>query len=74
MSTPQPYLPSIHLRDLVLQAEHSLPARRKLWDKVEKIVEGNSNVRATMEELEGGDEGKVWKWIGGSRAIRSPEH
>jgi len=53
------------LRDLVLQGEHSIPARRRIWDRVEKIVEGNTNVKATMEELEGGDEGKVWRWVGG---------
>jgi len=66
VTTPHPYLPSIHLRDLVLQGTHSIPVRRRIWDKVEKVVEGNTNVKATMEELEGGDEGKVWRWVGRS--------
>lgn len=64
MSTPQPFVPSIQLRDLVLQAENSVSVRQKVWDKVEKIVEGNANVRANMEEVYGGDELRVWRWVG----------
>ncbi|KAF8507246.1 Man1-Src1p-C-terminal domain-containing protein [Gautieria morchelliformis] len=66
VSTPHIYLSSLHLRDVILQDEHSIPARRRLWDKVEKIVEGNTNVRASVEELIGGDEGRVWRWVGGA--------
>ncbi|KAF8590554.1 hypothetical protein K439DRAFT_1627818 [Ramaria rubella] len=71
---PQAYLSSLHLRDLILQDEHSIPARRRLWEKVQKVVEGNTNVRASMEELEGGDEGRVWRWVGGAHRnhIKSP--
>ncbi|KAF8520227.1 Man1-Src1p-C-terminal domain-containing protein [Hysterangium stoloniferum] len=73
VTSPHAYLSSIHLRDLVLQDEHSIPVRRRLWDKVERVVEGNTNVRASMEELAGGDEGRVWRWVGGATsAIRSP--
>jgi len=73
VTNPHAYLSSIHLRDLVLQDEHSIPVRRRLWDKVERVVEGNTNVRTSMEELVGGDEGRVWRWVGGaSSAIRSP--
>jgi hypothetical protein len=73
VTNPHIYLSSIHLRDLVLQDEHSIPVRRRLWDKVERIVEGNTNVRASVEELAGGDEGRVWRWVGGVKsAIRSP--
>ncbi|KDQ18503.1 hypothetical protein BOTBODRAFT_28875 [Botryobasidium botryosum FD-172 SS1] len=64
-STPYPYLSSLHLRDLVLQDEHSIPARKRLWDKVESVVEGNANVRANIEELNG-DETRVWRWVGGA--------
>lgn len=73
VTVPQPYLSSLHLRDLILRDEHSIPVRRRLWDKVEKVVEGNTNVRASMEELAGGDEGRVWRWVGGAqRKIQSP--
>lgn len=64
-SAPYPYLSSLQLRDLVLQDEHSVPARRRLWDRVERVVEGNANVRANLEEVAGGDELRVWRWIGG---------
>ncbi|KAJ3923653.1 Man1-Src1p-C-terminal domain-containing protein [Lentinula edodes] len=62
VSTPQPFLSSIQLRDLVLQEEHSVTVRQKVWEKVEKIVEGNANVRANLEEVYGGDELRVWRW------------
>lgn len=64
VSTPQPFISSIQLRDLVLQEENSVSARQKIWEKVEKIVEGNANVRANMEEVYGGDELRVWRWVG----------
>lgn len=64
LTAPQPYLSSIQLRDLVLQDEHSVPVRRKLWERVERVVESNANVRANLEELEGGDETRVWRWVG----------
>lgn len=64
VSTPQPFLSSIQLRDLVLQEEHSVIVRQKVWEKVEKIVEGNTNVRANLEEVYGGDELRVWRWVG----------
>ncbi|KIK59881.1 hypothetical protein GYMLUDRAFT_44358 [Collybiopsis luxurians FD-317 M1] len=64
VSTPQPFLSSVQLRDLVLQEEHSVSVRQKVWDKVEKIVETNANVRANLEEVYGGDELRVWRWVG----------
>jgi len=64
ITAPQPYLSSIQLRDLVLQDEHSVPVRRRLWERVERVVESNANVRANLEELEGGDETRVWRWVG----------
>lgn len=64
ISNPEPYLSSIQLRDVVLQDEHSVNVRRRLWEKVERVVEGNANVRANLEEIEGGDETRVWRWVG----------
>ncbi|KAF8902122.1 Man1-Src1p-C-terminal domain-containing protein [Gymnopilus junonius] len=66
LTAPEPYLSSIQLRDLVLQDEHSLPTRRRLWERVERVVESNANVRANLEELQGGDETRVWRWVGSS--------
>ncbi|KAI5123291.1 hypothetical protein M0805_009312 [Coniferiporia weirii] len=71
VTTPQPYLSSLQLRDLILQDEHSIPVRRRLWDRVEHIVEGNANVRANLEELRGGEEARVWNWVGSS-GLASP--
>lgn len=64
ITAPQPFLSSLQLRDLVLQDEHSVNARRKLWERVERVVEGNANVRTNLEEVEGGDEMRVWRWVG----------
>jgi len=63
VQTPQPYLSPIHLRDLILRDEHSPSVRKRVWDKVESVVEGNANVRANVEELNG-DETRVWRWVG----------
>lgn len=64
ITAPQPFLSSLQLRDLVLQDEHSVRARKRLWEKVERVVEGNANVRTNLEEVEGGDEMRVWRWVG----------
>lgn len=66
VTTPHNYLSSVQLRDLVMQDEHSASIRRRLWDRVERIVEGNANVRANLEELPGGEEARVWRWVGSS--------
>lgn len=71
VTAPQAYLSSVQLRDLILQGEHSISARRRLWDQVEHVVEGNANVRANLEEVQGGDELRVWRWVG--TAGRGPE-
>lgn len=64
VTAPQPYLSSLQLRDLILQDEHSVSTRRTLWNQVERVVEGNANVRANLEEIPGGDEMRVWRWVG----------
>ncbi|KAG1782456.1 Man1-Src1p-C-terminal domain-containing protein [Suillus placidus] len=64
VTAPHPYLSSLQLRDLILQDEHSISVRRRVWDQVERVVEGNANVRANLEEVQGGDELRVWRWVG----------
>jgi hypothetical protein len=74
VTTPQPYLSSLQLRDLILQEEHSVPTRRRVWEKVEQVVEGNANVRVNLEEVDGGDEMRVWRWVGSAgRGRRIPK-
>jgi len=63
VTAPQPYLPSLQMRDLLLQ-DRGISAREKLWTDVEKKVEENANVRASLAEVRGGDELRVWTWIG----------
>ena len=73
ITTPAPFLSSLQLRDLILQDEHSISARARLWGRVEKVVEGNANVRTNMEEIPGGDELRVWRWVGtGGRPRQIP--
>ncbi|THU90729.1 hypothetical protein K435DRAFT_821093 [Dendrothele bispora CBS 962.96] len=69
VTAPEPFLSSLQLRDLVLQDEHSVVVRKRLWDQVEKVVESNANVRANLEEVEGGDELRVWRWVGSAGRI-----
>ena len=64
VAAPRPYVPSTQLRDAVLAGEHSVAARTRLWRRVEAVVEANANVRTNMEEADGGDEMRVWRWVG----------
>jgi hypothetical protein len=70
LTAPKPYLSSVQLRDLVLQNETSVNTRRRLWERVERVVESNANVRINLEEIESGDETKVWRWVGRSPGRR----
>ncbi|KAG6890729.1 hypothetical protein C0995_005102 [Termitomyces sp. Mi166 len=72
VTTPHPYLSSLQLRDLILQDEHSVASRSRLWDQVERVVEGNANVRANLQEIQGGDEMRVWQWVGSARRTNVP--
>lgn len=67
ITTPYPYLSSLQLRDLILQEVHSVTKRQRIWSAVERIVESNSNVRTNLEETPGGDELRVWRWVGSAR-------
>lgn len=69
---PRPYLSSLQLRDLVLQDVHSVGTRKRLWSHVERIVEANTNVRTNLQEVEGGDEQRVWQWIGSTGKTLPP--
>uniref|UniRef100_D8PVI6 Man1/Src1 C-terminal domain-containing protein n=1 Tax=Schizophyllum commune (strain H4-8 / FGSC 9210) TaxID=578458 RepID=D8PVI6_SCHCM len=61
---PEPYVGSARMRDLLLQREWNNSYRNKIWRRVEKLVEGNENVRANLAEEGGGDEMRVWQWVG----------
>ncbi|KAF2478379.1 sister chromatid separation protein-like protein [Lindgomyces ingoldianus] len=52
------------LRDDILRTEFSAIRRKKLWEKVQKKVEHNSNVRAAVRENRSGDVARMWEWIG----------
>ncbi|CCL99131.1 uncharacterized protein FIBRA_01145 [Fibroporia radiculosa] len=69
VTAPHPYLSSLQLRDLILQDEHSVRVRQRLWTRVERVVESNANVRTNLEEVKGGDELRVWRWVGSAGAI-----
>ncbi len=68
VQTPSPSIASLQLRDLVMQDEHSIPVRARVWEQVEGVVEGNANVRTNMETLSSGDESRVWTWIGSANS------
>lgn len=52
------------LRDDVLRNEFSSSRRQKLWARVQKKVEHNSNVRAAVRENHSGDVARMWEWVG----------
>src|SRR4051812_18041935 len=64
LAYPSATLSSLQLRDEIMQDEHSISTRIRVWEQVEKIVEENSNVRSNMEITPSGDEGRVWTWVG----------
>jgi hypothetical protein len=66
-----PYLSVTHLRDELLE---SLPGKERsaVWERVRKLVEGNSNVRAGGGEVRG-DFHRTWEWVGDLGAFRGEE-
>jgi hypothetical protein len=52
------------LRDDVLRTEFSASRRIKLWKRVQKKVETNSNIRAAVREGPSGDITRMWEWTG----------
>ena len=64
-----PYVSMTQLRDDVLRDEFSATRRKKLWERVKRKVENNSNVRPMVRESRAGDVGRVWEWVGAVGAI-----
>ncbi|KAK4574221.1 inner nuclear membrane protein enriched at telomere/subtelomere region [Recurvomyces mirabilis] len=58
------YMSVAQLRDDVLRDEFSASRRKILWERVQRKVEGNSNVRPMVREGRTGDVGRVWEWVG----------
>lgn len=52
------------LRDDILRNEFSASRRQKLWERVQKKVEFNSNIRAGVKTTSSGDVARMWEWIG----------
>lgn len=69
---PDGYMSMTQLRDDVLRDDFSAARRKLLWEKVQKKVEANSNVRPMVRESRTGDVGRVWEWVGAVRMIESP--
>ncbi|KAM5430179.1 inner nuclear membrane protein enriched at telomere/subtelomere region [Microsporum canis] len=65
----EPWISVGQLRDDVLRDELRGSRREKLWKRVQAIVEGNANVRASVREGRGGDVSRVWEWIGGVSGV-----
>lgn len=63
------YIGSAQLRDDVLREEFSARRRTKLWERVQKKVEENANVRSAVREGRSGEVGRVWEWIGAVGAL-----
>lgn len=60
---PDDFVPLSHLRDHILSEEHQAKARNRLWKKVARVVEENSNVR-TRQAQKKGEWLRVWQWVG----------
>lgn len=57
------------LRDDVLRNEFSGKRRQKLWERVQKKVEFNSNIRAAVKTTNSGDVARTWEWIGPTKML-----
>ena len=61
---PDRGLSAVQLRDDVLRDDFSTSRRNKLWQRVQKKVEHNSNIRAAVREGASGDITRMCEWIG----------
>jgi hypothetical protein len=69
VTTPNPFIPPAQLRDLVLPPTGSKTARNRLWQKVNDLVEANSNVAVREREVRG-ELWNTWEWQGvGERRV-----
>ncbi|KAI1332512.1 Man1-Src1p-C-terminal domain-containing protein [Xylariaceae sp. FL0255] len=62
MDDPWLFLPN--LRDDILRKYHKLGDRERLWSRIKKVVEQNSNVRTGQREGRNGEVGRAWEWVG----------
>ncbi|KAF1985786.1 hypothetical protein K402DRAFT_378534 [Aulographum hederae CBS 113979] len=63
------YVGVAHLRDDLMDLDAPPSMKKKVWDKVTKKVEGNTNVRSVVRDLKSGDVIRVWEWVGAASAI-----
>ena len=69
VTTPNPFIPPAQLRDLVLPPTGSKSSRNRLWQKVNDLIEANSNVAIREREVRG-ELWKTWEWQGvGERRV-----
>ncbi|KAI5249008.1 hypothetical protein E4T43_00963 [Aureobasidium subglaciale] len=61
---PEPTISMVALRDDVLRDEFRASERNRIWTAVQKLVEGNANVRTMVREGRTGDVSRMWEWIG----------
>jgi len=61
---PEKGISMAQLRDDILRDEFLASRRQKLWKRVQKKVEFNSNVRAAVRTTNSGDVARMWEWIG----------
>ena len=66
---PESYISMGNLRDDILRNEFSASNKQKLWKRVQKKVEQNSNVRPMVREARNGNVGRVWEWVGAVQAL-----
>lgn len=59
----------VALRDDVLRDEFRAQERNRIWTAVQKLVEGNANVRTMVREGRTGDVSRMWEWIGAVHRI-----
>ncbi|KAM0514817.1 hypothetical protein ACHAPE_006492 [Trichoderma viride] len=59
-----PWLFLPNLRDDVLRSVHKVAERERIWQRVKKVIEQNSNVRTGQREGRSGEVGRAWEWIG----------
>ncbi|KAF2853866.1 sister chromatid separation protein-like protein [Plenodomus tracheiphilus IPT5] len=57
------------LRDDVLRDEFSASRRKKLWERVQKKVERNANIRAAVKTTNTGDVARMWEWVGPTKLL-----
>lgn len=63
-SYPDKGISMAQLRDDVLRDEFSASRRKKLWERVQKKVEFNANIRAAVKTTNTGDVARMWEWVG----------